>query len=49
MSFEIVVIGVVLIILIAAIAAKEWEKYARKQYEAEMNIGKRRIFSRRKR
>lgn len=49
MSFELVVIGVVLIFLIAAIAAKEWEKHARKQYEAEQNIGDRRIFRSRKR
>ena len=48
MSFEIVIIGVVLLLLIAAIAAKEFERHTRRQYEAELNIGKRRIFRRRK-
>lgn len=49
MSFESALIWVVLIALVAAVAAKQWERQARRQYEAELNIGKRRIFGRRKR
>ncbi len=47
MSVETVLIGFVLICLVAAVAAKEWEKYSLKQYQTELSFRKRKIFRRR--